>query len=85
MDRDAIRLRVAAIVGEVAPKPTNAPKPELRLVEDLGYTSLALMDLAVALEKEFALSSFSEDEASGIATVEDVQDIVVQQIEQLES
>jgi acyl carrier protein len=85
MDRDAVKRRVSTIVGQVAPKSKASPGPETKLVEDLGYTSLALMDLAVALEKEFALSSFSQDEAAGISTVEDVQDVILQQLEELES
>ena len=83
VDQKEIRAKVRTIIGQVAPTPKAAPAPTDRLVDDLGYNSLALMDLAVALEKEFALTSLSEDAAASIGTVEDVEDIVVNLIEEV--
>jgi acyl carrier protein len=40
---------VRDLIGRFAPEPEPAPGPDVRLIEDLDYDSLALMELAVAI------------------------------------
>ncbi|MEZ0073187.1 phosphopantetheine-binding protein [Planotetraspora sp. GP83] len=69
---------VAEIVGELAPNPDGvAVAGASRLVEDLGYHSLALLELAFTLEDEFDLPPIDEATARQITTVESVAGHVV--------
>lgn len=69
---DEARAMVLEIVADVSP--TKAvPSREARLVEDLGYHSLALLELAFALEDEFSLPTIDEAAARAIRTVADVE------------
>lgn len=69
---------VRAIVRRLAPAGarTRAIAGETRLTEDLGYDSLALIELAFALEKELALPPISETDVIEVATVADVEAFV---------
>lgn len=71
-----IRETVWRIVLELAPSSISAPSEETRLVEDLGYHSLALLELAFALEDEFALPAMDVEQAQGISTMLDVEEYV---------
>jgi acyl carrier protein len=46
---DQIRQTVLGVILEMAPNPTGGTAPETALVDDLGYHSLALMEVAFAL------------------------------------
>ncbi|MEV0289169.1 acyl carrier protein [Kribbella sp. NPDC050820] len=70
--RDAIR----AIVAELAPRQVEDLRDELRLVDDLEYSSLALTELAFTLEDEFDLQPIDEPTARAISTVGDICDHV---------
>jgi acyl carrier protein len=72
-----VRTRVRTIVLELAPNPENLPGEDGRLVEDLGYHSLALLELAFTLEDDFELSPIDEQTARAIINIRDVQDHVV--------
>ncbi|MFD4369536.1 acyl carrier protein [Rhodococcus sp. NPDC058521] len=61
--------KVRAIVGAMSPSPTTAGDDELRLVEDLGYDSLRLMELTVALERAFELPPFRPEQLAPVRTV----------------
>ena len=74
--RDLIRL----IVKELSPSPPSDLSDEARLVDDLGYHSLALLELAFALEDEFGLQPIDEQTARKILTVRDVGDHVVNEL-----
>lgn len=54
-----------------------ALRPDTRLVEDCGYHSLALMELAMSLEDEFGLPEIDESIARRIQTVGDIQQHVI--------
>jgi putrescine aminotransferase len=71
--RDLVR----EIVVELAPQAPAAVSERSRLVADLGYDSLALLELAAALEHELALPALSADDATGVETLGDVQALVV--------
>lgn len=73
----AVRERVRAIAVELAPMSPVAVTASSRLVADLGYDSLGLLELAAALEHDMALAEISEDDATGVETLGDAQDLVV--------
>jgi acyl carrier protein len=60
----------------MAPSAISAPTERTRLVEDLGYHSLALLELAFALEDEFALPAMDAEQAQKISTMLDVEEYV---------
>lgn len=68
-----VRARVAEIVLTWAPEPRPALAAETELVEHLAYHSLALLELAFALEGEFGLEPMDGKTARGIRTVADVE------------
>ena len=76
---ETVRGYVADIVLELAPNPDGRPaEPGARLVEDLGFHSLALLELAFTLEDEFDLPPIDEATARQITTVQAIGDHVVQ-------
>jgi acyl carrier protein len=77
---EQIREQVLAVVLDLAPNSGGAHGLDAHLVEDLGYHSLALLELAFALEDEFDLEPIDEETARKITTVRLVQDIVIKRI-----
>ena len=73
MEEERLRRRVLDLVLAWAPGPVQSSSPVARLVEDLGYDSLALMELAIVLEHEIAGWRMPE---AGVADVETVDDVV---------
>jgi acyl carrier protein len=67
--------RIRQLVGELAPEPTGPPPAEAALVADLGYNSLALAELAIAIADEFGLDSTHADDLEPFLEVETVADI----------
>lgn len=76
---EEVRSTIRALVAELAPAQEQeaAECEDARLVEDLGFHSLALLELAFSLEDEFDLPPIDEDTARVITTVSKVQDHVV--------
>jgi acyl carrier protein len=77
-----IRESVLAIIVDMAPNAVGETTTESRLVEDLGYHSLALLELAFALEDEFDLEPIDEATARTITNVGLVQDTVVKRVQE---
>lgn len=77
---EATSSLVLAIVRELAPQAAKDIQPDTRLVEDLGYHSLALLELAFALEDEFDLEPIDEQTARQITTVGLVLETVLSRI-----
>ena len=78
MSDASVRERVEQTVIRLAPRPASGGiDASTDLENDLGYDSLALVELALALEREFDLPPLSEGEAVEIATVGDVEELVV--------
>jgi acyl carrier protein len=73
----AVRAGIQKIVKELAPNPQATTLEHARLTEDMEYHSLALLELAFALEDEFDLPPMDEATARKISTVQDVQNHVV--------
>ncbi|MEU6720227.1 phosphopantetheine-binding protein [Nonomuraea sp. NPDC046802] len=75
---EEVRAYVAEIILELAPTPGQAAADGgARLVEDLGFHSLALLELAFTLEDEFDLQPIDEETARRITTIEAVGGHVV--------
>ncbi|MBM0236039.1 acyl carrier protein [Micromonospora sp. ATA32] len=77
---EQIRATVATVIVDLAPDQGVDVTPSTNLVKDLGYHSLALMEVAFAIEDEFDLDPIDEDTARKISTVGAVQDLVVQRL-----
>jgi acyl carrier protein len=82
MEEPEVRTEVRRIILELAPEPPEPPEYPLDVAEltDLGYHSLALLELAFELEDTFDLAPIDQEEAMGIKTIVDVQDLVVLQL-----
>lgn len=75
-----IRRQIAELVMEFAPNPDVAPTTQTLLSDELGYHSIVMIELAVALEREFRLDPLPPTEARNIRTLGHIQDAVVRQI-----
>ena len=77
----ALHDDVLALVTALAPVRTAAPDLHGALTDDLGYTSLRLLELCIAVERAFALPPLSQDLLAGVRTVGDLVDLVAKQQE----
>jgi acyl carrier protein len=66
------------IIAAIAPNRETPVAPEARLVEDLGFHSLALLELAVELEEVFKLPPLDGTMARGVGNVADISRLVAQ-------
>jgi acyl carrier protein len=67
---------VLALVIALAPGPVAEPDMHGALIDDLGYTSLRLLELCIAVERAFALPPLGQDALAGVSTVGDLVDLV---------
>ena len=72
----AIQDDVLALVTALAPGPAAEPDLHGALIDDLGYTSLRLLELCIAVERAFALAPLGQDALAGVSTVGDLVDLV---------
>lgn len=79
-NEDETRRAIRELVLEMAPAGPAADKPDPELVDDLGYHSLALLELAFLLEDEFSLPAIDRESAQRIQRVSDVENYVVAQL-----
>ncbi|MEO3787186.1 phosphopantetheine-binding protein [Actinocorallia sp. B10E7] len=80
-----LREAVLEIVVRFAPPDiagSVAVDEKTLLREDLGYDSLALAELAFALEERFGLPTLPSEETADVATAGDVADLVAGLAEQ---
>jgi acyl carrier protein len=75
-----IRALIRALILELAPTNGEAGQPDPRLVADLGYHSLALLELAFTLEDQFNLEPIDQEAAQHIVTAGDVEEYVIVQL-----
>lgn len=68
--------KVRRIVGVLAGVPCGNPPADARLVEDLGYDSVRLLELSIALEEAFGLDGLSVEHTLSIRTVANVEERV---------
>jgi acyl carrier protein len=77
VDQDT-RAKIRSIIVELAPEPEGARTDgATRLVEDLAYHSLALLELGFTLEDEFDLPPIDQEQVQHITTVEEIVELVL--------
>jgi acyl carrier protein len=72
-----VRRIVRDLILELAPNPSGAAVDDPRLIDDLEYHSLGLLEVAFTLEDEFDLEPITEETAQLIQTIRDIEDHVV--------
>ncbi|GAA3990195.1 hypothetical protein GCM10022247_06050 [Allokutzneria multivorans] len=70
------QAEVAKVVAAMAPNQGVAITADSSLTADLGYDSLRLMELTMALEKHFELQPVDFERAATVTTVADVTRLV---------
>ncbi|MGW0915195.1 acyl carrier protein [Streptomyces sp. NPDC002784] len=77
-----VRETVLGIIEQLSPEPERFdPAKDLHLVNDLGFHSLALLELAFAIEDDFDLPPIDEETGRGIQTTEQVLAYVIGQLD----
>jgi acyl carrier protein len=77
-----VGARVREMTLRLAPRPREHASSSTRLVEDLGYDSLALMELAAAIEAEFSLASSTHiEEAAAVETIGSIERLVLEMMQ----
>ncbi|MBO0856162.1 MAG: acyl carrier protein [Nocardia sp.] len=71
--------RVRALVLRMAPQEPAEVSDEQHLIEDLGFDSIRLMELTVALERVFTLPRQNPQHLVDVLTVGDVVRLVAEQ------
>lgn len=69
---------IYGVIAELAPNAKLDVHPEAVLEDDLGYHSLALIELALTLEEMFDLDPITPEEAERVVTARDVVDLILQ-------
>jgi acyl carrier protein len=84
IDEESIRKTVRQLILELAPNQSIGElASEQRLVEDLQYHSLALLEMAFTLEDELGLEPIKEDDAQKIKTVGEIEQYVINELKRL--
>lgn len=79
---EEVRETVLAIIEQLAPERERFEAgTDMRLVEDLGFHSLALLEMAFAIEDDFDLPPIDEQTGRAIRTTEQVVGYVLSQVE----
>lgn len=75
-DATQARTRALDVVEAMAPSPpVGGLQPELRLIDDLGFDSLRLVELTMALEDALELEPIPQSRLAEVMTVGAVQDL----------
>lgn len=72
--------RVFALIAAMAPIPVAAVDAGTRLRDDLGFDSIRLIELAMAMERRFDLPTLELGEAMDVITAGDVLSLVSRQL-----
>jgi acyl carrier protein len=75
IDQAEISARVRDVVGSLVPGGPRVVQASDQLT-DLGFDSLATMELAMALETEFDLKEVPEEQTVQMATVGDIEILI---------
>ncbi len=75
---EGITRTVRGIVAEVGGIDPDLVTGSARLEDDLGFDSLRLVGLAMALEEEFTIEQVDETVVLDIVTVRDVERLILQ-------
>ncbi|MEV0358344.1 acyl carrier protein [Nocardia sp. NPDC050697] len=76
MSDPTVPTRVRDMVAAMAPRPAAELTAEHRLIEDLGYDSLRLMELTVVLERTFGLPGYKPEQLAGVLRVGQVEALI---------
>ncbi len=77
-----VRETVLGIIEQMAPeKERFDPSTNMHLVDDLGFHSLALLEMAFAIEDDFDLPPIDEETGRGIQSTDQVLAYVLGQLE----
>lgn len=71
--------RTRGVIGRMAPVAPESVRDEQRLIEDLGFDSIRLMELTVALEIVFGLPRHNPQQLADVLRVGDVVDLVARE------
>ncbi len=77
-DEQEVRATVRSIVLRLAPEPGGDPAGNL--IEELAYHSLALLELAFAVEEAFGLRPMDTQTARAIQTSADLEEYVLREL-----
>ncbi|MTE14558.1 acyl carrier protein [Nocardia aurantiaca] len=77
----SVAQRVRDIIATMAPRPAADLGDDLRLIEDLGFDSLRLMELTVVLERSFELPRYRPEQLMGVLRVGQVIELVTRTLE----
>ncbi|HEY5835814.1 acyl carrier protein [Streptomyces sp.] len=80
MDSSTLRGKVRQIVGEMSPLGAREADSGDRLVEELGYDSLAVIELSLRIEQDFQLNALTSGGTPDITTVKDIEDFVEERV-----
>lgn len=78
---EQIAARVREIVGDLCPLGEREAQSDDEIIADLGYDSMAMVELSLVLESEFNLEPMDDDQAVDLVTVGDVEELVVQMVQ----
>jgi acyl carrier protein len=71
-----LSARVRALIGTMSPLGERTAESHQDVMNDLGYDSVAIVELALVLESEFGLQPIDDEEAFDVVTVGDVEQLV---------
>ncbi|HEX8691184.1 MAG TPA: acyl carrier protein [Longimicrobium sp.] len=77
-----VRAAARSLVLRLAPEGGADREGSLRLVDDLAYHSVAVLELAFAVEEAFGLSPMDLQTASAIHTTDDLEAFVLGRLRQ---
>ena len=79
---DIVRLTVRKLVGELTPMKGKSLAPEMSMKGDLGFESIGLMELGVAIEQELDIDLLGSPLARNLVTLSDLETAVLQIIQE---
>jgi acyl carrier protein len=74
---DYPEVRVHAIIGRLCPHGEREISPTDRIVDDLGYHSVKLVELTIELEAEFDVM-LCDEKVAGMQTVGDLSALIAE-------
>lgn len=77
-----VRDEVLTLVAAMAPDTAREPDLDSTLIGDLGYTSLRLVELSIAVERAFELPQLNPELLAAVYTVGDLVNLVEKQKDQ---
>ncbi|MCQ8187501.1 phosphopantetheine-binding protein [Streptomyces rugosispiralis] len=77
-NEDETRSKVYAVVGAMAPAGDATLADDTRLIADLAYDSLRLIELTLALEEGFGLGELAQERTATVTTLGDIVRLVTE-------